>query len=76
MKHRMIINLCKQEPFKSAGGKESHKWNQSVFHEPSNPVNLTRSVNLARSMRVRAVSLSSLHVAMYANATQVMYYAR
>lgn len=71
MKHRMIINLCKQEPFKSVGGKESHGWNRNVSHEPFNPVNLTRrSVNLARSMGVRAAPLSSLHVAMF------MYYAR
>ena len=74
MKHRMIINLCKQDPFKSIGGKGSHRQNHKNLHEPFDLVNLTGSVNLAGSMGVRAVPVSSLHVAMQANETQVTYY--
>lgn len=76
MKHRMVINLCKQDPFESVGGKGSHGQNHKYLHEPFNLVNLTRSVNLAESVRVRDVPVSSLHVAMYASATQVMYCVR
>ena len=70
MKHRVMINLHKQDPFKSISDKESYKKNRSSLYELFNPVSRTRSV------RVGAVPSFRLHVVLYANATQVMYYIR
>lgn len=63
-----MINLHKQDPFKSISDKESHKKNHSSLYELFNPVNRTRSV------RVGAVPIFCLHVALYAcNTSYVLY---
>lgn len=69
MKNRTFNKLCKEDFFKNVGDQGCHRHNHNCLHKPSSLAGLG-------SVRVGAIPVFSLHVAIYNNATQVMYYIR
>ena len=69
MKNRTFIKLCKEDCFNNVGDQGCLRHNHNCLHKPSSFAGLG-------SVRVGAIPVFNLHVAIYNNATQVMYYIR